>query len=349
MSLPAHLPSTSRTCKSTAISSLVASHPSRSKLCGRLSASAKALLWVVVALLPLSGCTSVRPIHKIGLIAPFEGLYRQSGYAALEAMRQAIADCTPNGYDVLPLALDDGGDPAQAQRAAQKILVDPSVVAVVGPLLLENVPAVATVITPTATVPWLLPSLLAPSGDFAIASANASLQAQVEYVAAAAAAERVLLLGLPEEWPWPIDTAVPTLRVDDLESALATATERDAMLWLGQPHVGATWFAALRAQEPDASFWLANQAGMDVFAAHAAADNTLGGEDHQVTHWLLWIDSEYNQRLQPDDSAIQPNEVVRYSTYRATCAALYALENGHSAAPSTWQIQSQPVQYDDVR
>ena len=46
--------------------------------------SSLTLLFLILA----TGCTPVRPVVKIGLIAPFEGLYRDSGYGALAAMRQ---------------------------------------------------------------------------------------------------------------------------------------------------------------------------------------------------------------------------------------------------------------------
>src|SRR3954452_7384256 len=144
MSLPAPWLNNSRICKVTVIShNLTCFTLDPKNLPGSVGASGKVVLAALVLLI-LCGCTSIRPIVKIGLIAPFEGLYRQSGYDALEAMRQAMADCTPAGVDVLPLALDDSGDPAQAQRAAQKMLVDPAVRAVVGPLLLNDVPAVST-------------------------------------------------------------------------------------------------------------------------------------------------------------------------------------------------------------
>ena len=88
-------------------------------------------LWVAGS---LAGCTNVRPTIKIGVLAPFEGLHRRSGYAALEAVRAAIADFSNVDAGILPLALDDGDQPQQAVRSAQKLLADPRVAAVVGPL-----------------------------------------------------------------------------------------------------------------------------------------------------------------------------------------------------------------------
>lgn len=308
--------------------------PASFRACG------KVFLFISLLLL-LSACTGVRPIVKIGLIAPFEGLYRQSGYAALEAMRQAIAECTPPGMDVLPLALDDGGDPVQAQRAAQKLLVDPTVRAIVGPLLLESVPAVSTIITPTIGVPWYIPSIVAPEGGFAPPTTNEWLQAQVDFVANDAAAERVLLLGLPSEWQIAADGGVPTLRIDELESARAALSPGDALLWLGRPDVGARWYTSLQESAPEISFWLADQAGAEIFAAHSG--------DHIKVRSLLWTDSEYNQWSQSDITAIEPtdfdpSDAVRYQSYRATCTALHALTQGQSSLGGAWQLQSSSLE-----
>ena len=279
----------------------------------------------------LTGCTSVRPIVKIGLIAPFEGLYRASGYAALEGMRQAVTECTPPGMDVLPLALDDSGDPDQARRAARKLLVDPTVRAVIGPLLLDAVPAVSSVIahatTGTNSVAWYIPSLGVATEN----NTENSLGAQIDYVAAATSATRVFLLGLPTTWQIPITTTVPTQHIDELDRALASvtddSTDHDAMLWLGRPDVGASWYVALRQANPDIEFWLADQAGIDIFAAQVAAQT----DDLGAAHWLVWANSDYNQRLQSDDAAIQPTEATREVTYQATCAALQALGTSQSA------------------
>jgi hypothetical protein len=76
---------------------------------------------LVLALL-LAGCTDVRPVAKIGLIAPFEGLQRRTGYAALESMRQAIVETPASAIGVIPLALDDSADPLGHSRAAEKLL-----------------------------------------------------------------------------------------------------------------------------------------------------------------------------------------------------------------------------------
>ena len=286
-------------------------------------------------LLGMSSCTSVRPIVKIGLIAPFEGLYRESGYAALEAMRQAMAECTPAGIDVLPLALDDSGDPMQAQRAAQKLLIDPTVKAVVGPLLLDAVPAVSSVMTHASGIPWLVPALVAPEGGFANPQTSAWLEAQVDFVASHSSATRVLLLGLPTAWSLPVNASTPVLRVNVLDGALATVGDGDALLWLGRPDVGARWLAALRVENPDTQFWLANQAGLAIFVAQPA--------DLDAIQWLLLTDFKYNLWSHSDDSPMQPSDATRYLVYRATCDALAGLAEASSVTQDIWQLQSRPL------
>ena len=321
--------------------------------------SSLTLLFLILA----TGCTPVRPVVKIGLIAPFEGLYRDSGYGALAAMRQALDECTPPGVDVLPLALDDSGDPALAQRAAKKLLVDPAVHAVVGPLLLDAVPAVAMVMTqateenteentqenkeeneregenshPVPPTPvWLNPLLIAPTGGFAELSADAWLEAQLDYVAATTSPRRILLVGLPAEWPLQVDATLPVVRMDDPAQALDVVEEGDAVVWLGRPDVGARWLTTLRAQHTSVDFWLVDQAGIDIFTALIS--------DQQAAHWLVWTDNEYNMWLQSATSVTQPNDFMRYRIYRATCTALNDLFNDPAAGSPAWALQQRPIQ-----
>jgi hypothetical protein len=322
MSLPAHWPNTNKICKSTATNN-------------------PRLLTLVSLILLLAACTPVRPIVKIGLIAPFEGLYRESGYAALAAMRQAIDECTPDGMDVIPVALDDSGDPAEAQRAAQKLLVDPAVRAIIGPLLLDSVPAATAVMTQSAEIPWLIPPVVAPEGGFASPQTSAWLEAQVDFVATETSAPRILLLGLSNEWELPLNVSVPVIRIDHLESALTTVEAGDVVLWLGRPDVGARWFAALRSQQPDVDFWLANQSGMEIFVAHAT--------DLQGAHWLVWTDVNYNRWSQSTALATQTAtdtsfDGTPYLTYRATCSALASLVDGPSGATVTWDLHSRIIE-----
>ncbi len=103
-----------------------------------------AIIWVVagvtILLAATGGCVQTTPhIARIGLVAPFEGRYREIGYDVIAAARLAIREWAaeaPHGRQP-PLVFelvsyDDGGDPAQAIEQARKLAVDPDVEAVVG-------------------------------------------------------------------------------------------------------------------------------------------------------------------------------------------------------------------------
>ena len=111
--------------------------------------------------LALSACVpATRPVVKIGLVAPFEGRYRDVGYEVIYAVRLAVREANAaggvDGYDVELTALDDSGDPAMAAEQARKLGTDPQVVGVIGDWLdattqsaapvynVEGVPLLAT-------------------------------------------------------------------------------------------------------------------------------------------------------------------------------------------------------------
>jgi len=79
---------------------------------------------------------STRPVVKIGLVAPFEGLHRHLGYDVLYAVKLAVRERDAaggvSGYMVELVALDDSNDPAQARLQARKMIVDADVMGVIG-------------------------------------------------------------------------------------------------------------------------------------------------------------------------------------------------------------------------
>lgn len=98
-------------------------------------------------LLPLAFCVSllvccsfpgsVRPTVKIGLSAPFEGLYRDLGYEALYAVRLAVQQRNGAGgvdgrYLVELVALNDFNEPEEAVLQAREMAADRGVLGVVG-------------------------------------------------------------------------------------------------------------------------------------------------------------------------------------------------------------------------
>jgi branched-chain amino acid transport system substrate-binding protein len=91
-------------------------------------------------LIALGACVppgSSRPLLKIGLVAPFEGLYRNIGYEALYGVKLAVRERNASGgvgggaYMVELVALDDGGEAGEAAFQARELAADPDVVGVI--------------------------------------------------------------------------------------------------------------------------------------------------------------------------------------------------------------------------
>ncbi len=86
----------------------------------------------------LAGCVGANtlPVYRIGLIAPFEGRYRELGYdmiyAARLALRESLTAGTMDDYRVELVAYDDSGDPQQATRQVRALVADPAVLIAIG-------------------------------------------------------------------------------------------------------------------------------------------------------------------------------------------------------------------------
>lgn len=100
------------------------------------------LLFLAMASLLAAGCASVKPVVKIGLVAPFEGRHRAVGYDAIYSARLAVREINATGgvggHRVALVALDDHGDPKLARQAAATLAVDSAVVAVAGHFLTDT-------------------------------------------------------------------------------------------------------------------------------------------------------------------------------------------------------------------
>lgn len=112
----------------------------------------------LVALFALSCFGSTQPIVKLGLIAPFEELHRDDGYAVLHAVKLAISQRNAAGgvarRQVALVALNDNGRPDEAALQSAKLGVDRDVLGVVGPLA-EATAAAAGPILAADGLPWL--------------------------------------------------------------------------------------------------------------------------------------------------------------------------------------------------
>ena len=116
----------------------------------------------------LSGCASVAPVVKIGLVAPFEGQQRAVGYDVIYSARLAVRQINAaggiGGYRVALVALDDGGDPEMAREAAQSLALDTAVIAVIGHWQADTTQAAAPIYA-AAGLPFL-PAGEAPIGPY---------------------------------------------------------------------------------------------------------------------------------------------------------------------------------------
>ena len=94
---------------------------------------------LLTLLMAATGCLprlSTRPTFKIGLVGPFEGLYRHVGYDALHAVKLALTERNQRGgvlgYTVELVVLNDDQAPESAVQRAREMAVDPDVVGVIG-------------------------------------------------------------------------------------------------------------------------------------------------------------------------------------------------------------------------
>ncbi|MGQ9786324.1 MAG: ABC transporter substrate-binding protein [Anaerolineae bacterium] len=113
-------------------------------------------------------CNSTRPILKIGLAAPFEGVGRPLGYEALQGVKLAISQWNarggPGGYMVELVALNDSNSAQEARLQAEELLVDSAVLGVIAGWNAETAGAIAPLLSQRglATVlPWSVSPALA--------------------------------------------------------------------------------------------------------------------------------------------------------------------------------------------
>lgn len=290
------------------------------------------LIFLTLALV-LAACEDVRPVAKIGLIAPFEGLYRRTGYEALAAMRQAIAEASPHDIAVIPLALDDSATPERAQRAAQKLRVDPQVRAVVGPLTPALAAAVADVLS-DADMPWIVPYAVNPEGGFAspfrstawaeglIAAVGAAVQRQ--------GATALAVAGNANGWPvWDEEhwSALAGLPTRFLRNNGAFLQPHEAIFWLGAADEAAAFLNAMPELGFDFLFWLGPTGSDPVLGERLQIDRKL--------YWLTWSNLPYTTQETGTDRWMSSTRLV----YAATRAALGVVTKAGAASAPSWRIE----------
>lgn len=243
---------------------------------------------------------------KIGLLAPFEGLYRQSGYEALAAMRAALADHQPPYVEVLPLALDTSADPEQARRAAAKLLRDDSVVAVIGPLHSPQVAAAADLFA-ASRVDWHLP--LAPRTPDEEHALFAAILTQIDGL-------HTLQAGPDARWPDPTAYAVSTFAAKG-----NSASPVDGVLWRGDARAGAAFLTDLRTYSRTVPFWTTGIGGDQVFfllLSEYLDEDSLG-----PVYWGIALDGSISEEQFLEWTAThQPSTPTAFAVYIATQQAL---------------------------
>lgn len=309
----------------------------------RRRASGVTLGWrgvIVFALaLLLAACSDVRPVAKLGLIAPFEGLHRRTGYEALAAMRLAIAEAPAAEVGLIPLALDDSADPARAGRAAAKLLRDPQIAAVVGPLT----PALTATVSDTlaaGSIPWFAPYAVNPAGGFADPRTAeewaAGLAAAVGAAVRTQGATALVLAGDAQGWPawddaaWSRIAGLPVRRLGAdpaADPAAVTAlTADDAIFWLGAAEEAARFLTALPPARTDIPFWLGPAGGDPILAEHAQIVSKL--------YWLAWSNVHYNAWA----ATHTPSTPSAFLVYQATRAAIEAVTGAATTEAIPWHV-----------
>lgn len=283
------------------------------------------------SLVPANPARSIRPVTKIGLIAPFEGLYRRSGYEALTAMRAALAShadlIQSTGIDILPLALDDSGHPPNAARTAQKLVADPTVAAVIGPISPSTARAAAATLVDQTRVTqtrmdqtrvdqklvWMPPYLAGQTEDVWLRQ----LLMAVNRSAKEQGAERLIAVSQNQVWSQlaisalQADMVLPTEFVVQLRAEALQAT--DAVFFLGPPAEAANTVSQLRQHHESIPFWMGPQGGDPVFFERAARIDGV--------YWATWLDDGYDAWR----TRHEPSTPAAYQVYRATVAAIYAI------------------------
>ncbi len=319
---------------------------------------------------PLLTWLDLRPVsalQPIGLLAPFEGLERRQGYDALDALRRAIADSPPTAA-LLPLALDSSRDPT---RAAQKLLLDPNLAAVLGPLAPHALPAPAdaAALHALGAGRWLAPFALTPAG-WAAPDDPAWLQALISGAAEAAAGQGAtqLLLATGESGATAsfaalltqaqregIAAPIPIVWEGDPASPALELPPGSALLWLGNGAVAAERAAALRLAGQPNALWLAPWAADALFFEHLgaaladapdAATGAAASDAWQGLYTLAWQDAGFDTWAaeRPGAAPERYAQEVAAAQLAATVANVAAADPSAGAAAwrlVAWQLTAQ--------
>jgi ABC-type branched-subunit amino acid transport system substrate-binding protein len=214
----------------------------------------------------LAGWFSVRAVPpipvKVGLVAPFSGPENRLGQQVLRATKLALSDRHRPGGDLRPVELvayDDVGDADQVRRQAEKLVVDPQTVAVLGHPTLASALAAGPTYQAAQMPAWLFAPAL-PDGAVAapivpVGPSRATLAAAIRLWQARQGAQRILAVVTDSpDAAQMAEGLLPEGGLDAIrhhpqrpESAVAaTLAERpDAVLYLGDAATGADYLEQL--------------------------------------------------------------------------------------------------------
>ncbi len=128
---------------------------------------------------------------KIGLIAPFEGHYRSTGYEVLFAVKQALQTRNQNnrlnGYQVELVALNDFNEPDAARHQAQALVADPDIVGLIGHFSSEATQAALPIYQKAGlaiVIPWSVEKdMLTGAGMVTVAATRNETASRLETLA----------------------------------------------------------------------------------------------------------------------------------------------------------------------
>lgn len=143
---------------------------------------------VMVVVLGWFGYTQVSssqapPTIKIGLVAPFEGLYRASGYEVLFAVKLALqernAGAGLHGYRVELVALNDFNNGPEAAKQARLLVADPDIMGVIGHLVPEATQAALPIYREAnlaVVIPWSVEAATLAQNEGGVVSIAATIE-----------------------------------------------------------------------------------------------------------------------------------------------------------------------------
>ena len=210
----------------------------------------------------LAGWFSARAVPpvpvKVGLVAPFSGSEARLGQQVLAATKLALRDRQQPGGPVRPVELvayDDAGDAEQVRRQAEKLVVDPQTVAVLGHPTLASALAAGPTYQAAGMPAWLfapaLPDATVAGPIVPVGPSQATVAAAIRLWQARQGAQR--MLAVVTDSPDAAQIAEGLLpeggraaiqhHPEMAESAVtATLAERpDAVLYLGDAAAGAAY------------------------------------------------------------------------------------------------------------